>query len=37
MECKAGDLLRFARPRHNPATAQVKSPSDYGGFGLHLY
>jgi hypothetical protein len=37
MECKAGDLLRFARPKHNPATAQVKSPSDYGGFGLHLY
>jgi len=37
MECKAGDLLYFTRFGHNPATAHVKTPSDYGGFGLHLY
>jgi len=37
MECKAGDLLCFARSGRNPATAQVKTPRDYGGFGLHLY
>jgi len=37
MECKAGGLLHFTRSGHNPATAQVKTPSDYGGLDLHLY